>query len=156
MPEFLRSIDTVVMGRETYNIGIKLGGSLHPRKKNIILSSTLPADSVKGASIESGNPADLALKWTAKKGKNIWLMGGAAVFGSFLDAGALDELILNVVPVAIGTGIPLFDPKPRTSEMKLLSVRKFTDGVVRLHYAVGVVEEEAVEAPVKKAKKKSA
>ena len=63
-------------------------------------------------------------------------MGGALVFSAFLDAGALDELIIHVVPVLIGTGIPLLDAKARTRELELKSTRKFSDGVVRLHYVV--------------------
>ena len=58
------------------------------------------------------------------------------MFGEFLDARALDELIIHVVPILIGTGIPLLDPKRRTSQLELVSTRKFSDGVVRLHYAV--------------------
>jgi len=63
-------------------------------------------------------------------------MGGAKVFGEFLDAGALDEMIIHIVPVVIGTGIPLLDAKRRTSPLKLMSTRKFSDGVVRVHYSV--------------------
>lgn len=156
MSAFMRSIDTVVMGRETYNVGKKLGGGAMPGKKNIILSNTLAPDSVKGFTVETGNPADLAMKWTAGKGKNIWLMGGAQVFGAFLDAGALDELIMHVMPVAIGAGIPLLDPKSRTAEMKLVSAKSFPDGVVQLHYAAGIVDEETATATKPKQKRKSA
>jgi dihydrofolate reductase len=156
MAAFVRSVDTVVMGRETYNIGMKLGSGVWPGKKNIILSSTLAPNSVEGAVVASGDPRDLAARWTAEKGRDIWLMGGSAVFGAFLDAGALDEIIIHVVPIAIGVGIPLFDPKPRTSEMNLLSVKKFPDGVVRLHYAAGISIEEASAVARPRAKKKTA
>ena len=157
MSAFMRSIDTLVMGRATYEIGLELGGGVWPGKRNIILSRTLSLDSVKGAIVESGDAADLASRWRSEPGSDIWLMGGAVVFGEFLDAGAIDELMIHVVPVAIGTGIPLFDPKPRTSEMSLLSVKKFTDGVVLLHYAAGGDQETwpAVKRPRAK-KKKSA
>jgi dihydrofolate reductase len=158
MSAFLRSVDSLVMGRATYDTGKELGGGVWPGKRNIILSRTLAPDSVKGAIVESGDAADLASRWRSEPGSDIWLMGGAVVFGEFLDAGAIDELIVHIVPVAIGTGIPLFDPKPRTSEMSLLSVKKFTDGVVRLHYAVGVALEGpvAVKRPLAKKKRKVA
>ena len=73
----------------------------------------------------------------AKKGKDIWIMGGAGLIASFLDEGEIDEFILSVVPTLIGEGIPLIAPRYRTVPLKLISCTKFTDGVVKLHYAVG-------------------
>src|SRR6185369_4454284 len=89
-----------------------------------------------GAIVENIDPSDLAQRLRAEKGRNVWLMGGADVFGAFLSAGALDELVIHIVPVLIGTGIPLLDPSARHTELKLKSTRRFADGVVRLHYEV--------------------
>jgi dihydrofolate reductase len=136
MPAFLGSIDTVIMGRETYEMGQKLGGSLIEGKRNIVLSRSLPSYSIPGATVENREPLDLANRLRAEEGKNVWLMGGADVFGSFLSAGALDELVIHIVPVLIGTGIPLLDATPRQVELKLRSTRKFADGVVRIHYDI--------------------
>ena len=61
-------------------------------------------------------------------------MGGGGVIASFLDAGAIDEIIVTVMPVLIGEGIPLVAPAHRHVSMKLLSSRQFDDGVVQLHY----------------------
>ena len=69
--------------------------------------------------------------------KDIWMMGGAGIIGSFLDCGAIDEFIIHVIPTFIGEGIPLIAPRHRTVPLKLVSIKKFSDGVVRLHYAVG-------------------
>ena len=136
MPAFLRSIDTVVMGRETYEAGQRLGGALVEGKRNIVLSRTLPSYGIPGATVEKAEPLELANRLSDEKGKNVWLMGGANVFGSFLSAGALDELIIHVVPILIGTGMPLLDATPREVELKLRSTRRFADGVVRLHYDI--------------------
>jgi dihydrofolate reductase len=136
MPAFLRSVDTVVMGRVTWESGQKLGGALFEGKRNIVLSRTVPSYGIPGATVQNVNPLELATSLRAEKGRNVWLMGGADVFGSFLNAGAVDDLILHVVPVLIGTGIPLLDPNPRRVELKLKSTRRFTDGVVRLHYEI--------------------
>lgn len=136
MPAFLRSVDTVIMGRETYDSGQRLGGALVEGKRNIVLSRTLPSYGIPGATVENVNPRELANRLRDEKGKNVWLMGGAKVFGSFLTAGALDELIIHIVPVLIGTGMPLLDSTPRQAELKLRSTRRFADGVVKLHYDV--------------------
>jgi dihydrofolate reductase len=70
-----------------------------------------------------------------KKGKDIWMMGGAAIIASFLDEGVIDEFMIHVIPRFIGEGIPLMAPGRRTVPLKLMSCTKFTDGVVKLHYA---------------------
>ncbi len=136
MSAFMRSVDTKVMGRATYDVGKKLGPPPRTSSKSIILSRTLAPNSVEGYVVEKGDVRSLANRWRKESGKDIWLMGGAHVFGEFLDAGELDELIIHVVPVLIGTGIPLLDSKRRTSQLELVSTKKFSDGVVRLQYAV--------------------
>jgi dihydrofolate reductase len=64
------------------------------------------------------------------------MMGGAGLIASFLDAGEIDEFIIHVIPVLIGEGIPLVQPKRRLVPLKMLSTRRFPDGVVRIHYRV--------------------
>jgi len=64
------------------------------------------------------------------------MMGGGGIIASFLDAGAIDEFIIHVIPTFIGEGIPLIGPGQRTVPLKLLSTKKFSDGVLRLHYQV--------------------
>jgi dihydrofolate reductase len=63
-------------------------------------------------------------------------MGGASLIASFLDENEIDEFILNVIPVFIGEGIPLLAPRHRTVPLNLITSKKFTDGVVNLHYSV--------------------
>jgi len=133
MPRFMASVDTVVMGRKTYDFGRAHGTVGVPGKRTIVLSRSLRAEEVEGAELWRSVPR-LAKELRAGKGKHVWVMGGAEIFGAFLDAGELDELILNVVPVLIGEGIPLLGPKRRTRELRLRSTRRFVDGVVRLHY----------------------
>lgn len=136
MAAFLRSVDTIVIGRVTWEVGQKLGGALVEGKRNIILSRTMPFHAAPGATIENVEAADLARRLRAEKGKNVWVMGGAQIFGAFLDAGELDEIIFHVIPVLIGEGIPLLDPSRRQTELKLKSSRRFANGVVRLHYEI--------------------
>jgi dihydrofolate reductase len=71
------------------------------------------------------------------KGKDVWMMGGAGIIGSFLDAGEIDEFVISVIPTFIGEGIPLIAAGRRTVPLELMACTKFPDGVVQLHYAVG-------------------
>jgi dihydrofolate reductase len=71
-----------------------------------------------------------------RPGKNVWLMGGGDLIASFLDAHAIDEFVVSVVPVFIGDGIPLIARRPRLTRLKLQSVEPFDDGLVQVHYEV--------------------
>jgi dihydrofolate reductase len=64
------------------------------------------------------------------------MMGGAGLIASFLDAGEIDEFVIHVIPVFIGKGIPLVAPRYREIPLRLRSLKKYPDGVVRLQYEV--------------------
>ena len=64
------------------------------------------------------------------------MMGGGEIIGSFLDEEEIDEFSIKVIPILIGDGIPLIKPQHRSIPLKLLSTKKFSDGVVQLHYRV--------------------
>ena len=61
-------------------------------------------------------------------------MGGGDIIASFLDASAIDEFVVSVVPVLIGDGIPLLARRHRHVPLELRSVQRFDDGLVQLHY----------------------
>jgi dihydrofolate reductase len=63
-------------------------------------------------------------------------MGGGDLIASFLDEQAIDELVVSVVPVFIGDGIPLIARRSRHVPLKLQSVERFDDGLAQLHYQV--------------------
>jgi dihydrofolate reductase len=84
----------------------------------------------------SDNVAAIVQRLRAENGRHIWLVGGAELIASFLDAAAVDEFIIHVIPQMIGEGIPLVSPRHRDLPLKLLSCRKFPDGVVGLHYSI--------------------
>lgn len=64
------------------------------------------------------------------------MMGGGEIIASFLDEGEIDEFSIHVIPILIGEGIPLIQPRHRSISLKLLSTKKFPDGVVHLNYRV--------------------
>lgn len=80
--------------------------------------------------------ADFVIRLRKSDGRNIWLMGGGGLIASFLDADAIDEFIVSIVPVFIGEGIPLIAPRHRHTPLSLRSVTPFPDGVVQVHYEV--------------------
>jgi dihydrofolate reductase len=142
MSEFYRSIDTVLWGRKTFDLamGFKAAGNSgaesDSKVKNYIFSRRPPRKPVAGVEYVKEPIADFAKRLRSLAGKNIWMMGGAAIIASFLDEDAIDEFIIHVIPTLIGEGIPLIAPSQRNVPLRLISCRSFSDGVVRLHYAV--------------------
>jgi len=138
MDRFMQSIDTVLWGRKTYEIGLKFGGTnlgMGPKVKNYVFSRRLRTGP-DGIEFVNEPVAGFAKRLRAQPGKNIWMMGGARIIASFLDAGEIDEFSIHVIPVFIGEGIPLVEPRHRLIPLKLLGTKKFPDGVVHLNYAV--------------------
>ena len=133
---FYRSVDTVLLGRKTFDVGRKLGQPSYPGKKNYVFSRRARKRPVPGVEFVRGDVSELAHRLRRAPGKDIWLVGGAALFGAFLDATEVDELVIHVIPVLIGEGIPLIARRHRDVPLKLLGTRKYPDGVLRLHYAV--------------------
>src|SRR2546425_2196086 len=141
MGKFYKSIDTVLWGRKTYDMVLKfqkegkdspdIGGI-----KNYAFSRRPPRKVARGFEFVKEPIKKFAKRLRTQKGKDIWMMGGAGIIASFLDEGEIDEFIIHVIPTFIGEGIPLVAPSRRNVSLKLLSSKKFSDGVVRLHYSV--------------------
>jgi dihydrofolate reductase len=137
MAAFARSIDTILWGRKTYDFAAKMGGfGGYGRVKHYAFSSQPPSHPFPEVEFVSESIPDFVNKLRARRGKDIWMMGGASIIGAFVDAGAIDEFSIHVVPVMIGEGIPLVAPRHRNIELELISSRSFPDGVVRLNYVV--------------------
>ena len=140
--EFYKSIDTTLWGRKTCDMAIDFqkkgvpGTHFDTRVKNYVFTHNPPPSAPKGVEFLNEPIKPFAARLRAKKGKIIWIMGGAGIIASFLDEGEIDEFIINVIPTFIGEGIPLIAPRDRTVPLTLLSCTRFIDGVVKLHYAV--------------------
>ena len=143
MGEFWQSIDTILLGRKTYDFVVRFvkeGKSIPKQKhepKHYAFSRRPPKKVLPGFEFVKEPIKKFAKRLRAQKGKNIFMMGGGGIIASFLDAGEIDEFIIHVIPTFIGEGIPLIAPSRRNVPLKLISSKKFSDGVVRLHYAVG-------------------
>lgn len=143
MREFYPTIDTILWGRKTYDWLLnyckkrgKTKGLFDTRVANYVFSRKPPKRAAPGVEFISQPVKAFAQRLRAMPGKQIWMMGGAGLIASFLDAGEIDEFDIHVVPVFIGEGIPLVAPRHRDVPLRLRSSRKYPDGVVRLRYEV--------------------
>jgi dihydrofolate reductase len=140
MGAFMKSIDTILWGRKTYETALGFGesGSMSygAKIKNYIFTSDPKRFDDSELEFVNEPVKEFTARLRAQPGKDIWMMGGGGIIASFLDEGELDEFIIHVIPTFIGEGIPLIAPRHRLVPLKLLSVRDYPDSVVRLHYEV--------------------
>lgn len=143
MREFYGAVDTILLGRKTYDWALdyfrKIGkteGLFDTTRKHYAFSHRPPESPAAGVEFVSEPVKAFAQRLRAAAGKQIWMMGGGSLIGSFLDAGEIDEFDIHVIPVFIGEGIPLLEPRHRDVPLRLLASQQYPDGVVRLRYAV--------------------
>lgn len=135
---FVQSIDTILWGRKTYAKGLEFGmtaASFGPKMKHYVFSRRRRS-LLQGFELVTEPVKTFAQHLRRRAGKDIWMMGGAEIIGAFLDAGQIDEFSLHVIPIFIGEGIPFLKPKHRSIPLKLLSTKRYSDGVVHVHYEV--------------------
>ncbi|HWE43811.1 MAG TPA: dihydrofolate reductase family protein [Gemmatimonadaceae bacterium] len=137
MNAFMKTIDTLLLGRKTYEVSLRLGGKFDAKTRTIVFSRHAPpAEVPPGVEFESRDIGVVVRELRERPGKDIWLMGGGELIADFLDAQAIDEFVVSVVPVFIGDGIPLIARRQRQLPLELQSVERFDDGLVQLHYRV--------------------
>lgn len=137
LPKFSRSIDAKILGRKTFDLSVKMGANFSADNVHYVISRRPPPASVPaGVQFVTEPIRAFAERVRKQAGKNIWMMGGGEIIGSFLDEDAIHEFIITVVPTFIGEGIPLIAPRHREVPLRLLSLQRFPDGVVQLHYDV--------------------
>lgn len=137
MNAFMKSIDTQLVGRKTYEVGLRLGGTFDAKTRTIVFSRhPPPANAPAGVEFTNDDVAAVVRALRDQPGRDIWLMGGGELIAAFLDVEAIDEFVVSVVPVFIGDGIPLIARRHRRTPLTLQSVERFDDGLVQLHYQV--------------------
>jgi dihydrofolate reductase len=138
MADYWKTIDTVLMGRKTYEVAVRSGrgdGS-YPGVKTYVFSRTLQEAVGGGVTIIREDAADFVRGLKGQDGKDICLMGGGEVARSLFEAGLIDEIGFNIHPVLLGSGIPLFHPMSRQIDLELLECRPFKNGCVYVTYRV--------------------
>lgn len=137
--EFIATVDTIVMGRKTFET--VLGFGAWPFQKPVVVLSSQPLDlstvAGRGGRVEqmAGPPADVVAALSARGAQHLYLDGGITIQG-FLRAGLVTRLIVTRVPVLIGSGIPLFGALVRDVLLRHLATRTYRGGLVQTEYEV--------------------
>lgn len=136
--EFMASVDTIVIGRKTFETVLPMGPWPYGKKRVVVLSSRpLDFSGIVGANVEqmSGPPAEIVSKLAASGAKHLYVDGGITI-QRFLSAGLIQRLIITRVPVLIGTGIPLFGSLEKDIRLRHISTRQYPSGLVSSEYEV--------------------
>jgi len=134
--EFTANIDTILLGRKTYDYVLKEIGTSHydngQREVYVITRTARPG--VGRTTFYKGNLTELVQRLKSEPGKNIYCDGGAEIVNELLKCDLIDEMIISVVPILLGNGTRLFKDNRPGQLLELVSAKTFESGLTQLHY----------------------
>lgn len=134
--DFTSKIDTIIIGRKTYDYVLREIGPTHydngQRDIYVITREVRPTQGK--AQFYNGDLAKLIQELKAAEGKNIYCDGGAEVINEFLKLGLIDELTISVIPILLGNGTRLFKEGRPELDIELVHTKSFDTGLVQLYY----------------------
>jgi dihydrofolate reductase len=133
--EGAKCFDTVLMGRHTYEVGLREGvTSPYAPLRQYVISTTMRRSPDPAVQLHDGDPIELARRLKAEDGMDIWLCGGSFLAGALLPE--IDELILKINPLVIGGGIPLFRGREGIVPATLIEHKTYENGFVLARYVL--------------------
>ncbi len=136
--EFIATVDTILIGRKTFEKVLEFGFWPYGTRRVVVLSSRgLDLGVVREGTVEQmgGPPRDVASKLRATGASHVYVDGGVTI-QKFLDAGLVHRLVITRVPVLIGQGIPLFGTLRGDVRLRHVQTKQFASGLVQSEYAV--------------------
>jgi dihydrofolate reductase len=149
MTKYWKDVDTILMGRKTYDFAVSSGREASTGKKwtkdksreepavrTYVFSRKLQSIDELGVELVKGDAVEFVRDLKRRPGKGICLMGGGELAQSLLEAGLVDRIGLNIHPILLGSGVPTFlDPRHRV-KLALAECRPLDGGCVLLNYSV--------------------
>ncbi|MEG3846601.1 dihydrofolate reductase family protein [Microcoleus sp. herbarium19] len=132
--KFLDSIDTVFMGRKTYEQVLTFGEYPYQEKKSYVFTKNRDFQATSDVEVVT-ELESFVNNLRLLDGQNIWLVGGSLLIRDFLNKNLVSEIILSVHPIILGEGIPLF-ANPNTTALQLTGCQTYSSGLVQLSYNV--------------------
>jgi dihydrofolate reductase len=146
--KFMKTVDAMLIGRKTYEAMLSFGQTSYPgaknyvftrsKKKGAVLDKTLAARKKpdKNVEIVTEDAAQFVGKLKRRKGKGIVVFGGGELAKSLFEADLIDEVVLNIHPVLLGAGIPLFHEMKRQIDLTLVDCKILKGGYLAVTYRV--------------------
>jgi dihydrofolate reductase len=135
-PDLIEGIDTILMWKNTYVEILKLKEERPYKDCATYVMSRDPDLEIKtpNTQILNGLSPETVIKLHAKSKKNIWILWWWQVVSQCLEIGAVDEMVVSVLPVLLWKWIPLFTNMNKIMWLDLVKTESFDTGIVMLHY----------------------
>ena len=136
--ESFKGVDTMLMGRKTFEFAQRMGGGPpHPGIRAYIFSRTLEAIPERpDTELVREDVADFVRRIKGGDGGNIMVMGGGELGSALLEAGLVDEIGLSIHPVLLGGGVPAFTALSHRVALELIEARPIAQGCIATRYRV--------------------
>ncbi|MDR7127875.1 dihydrofolate reductase [Algoriphagus sp. 4150] len=134
--EFTATIDTIILGRKTYDWVLREIDTSHydNGERNVYVITKTKRPDVGKTKFYNGSPTELVQQLKSENGKNIFCDGGAEIVNELLESDLIDEFIISIVPVLVGDGIRLFKDGRPEQQLNLVKAKTFDTGLTQLHY----------------------
>ena len=133
---FLHSVDTIVMGRVTYDQLLTFGDYPYHGKEVFVVSRSKIGEKDQNVTFVGEDILEKIRDLRTGTGNGIWLVGGAHLIQLFVREHLIDDLIVSVHPIILGSGIPLFLQQPKPTWLELRGCTSYPSGLVQLSYTV--------------------
>jgi dihydrofolate reductase len=135
--DFMRDVDTIIIGRKTYDVVCSFDIPFPHTGKECYVWSRTRTGSDGNVTYYGGDVAELVKELKSKEGGTIYIEGGGELIRELRNHNLIDEYIISVIPAFVGEGVPLFLPSSRVKvELELVSSRRFESGLVQLKYVL--------------------
>ncbi|MCD7034036.1 dihydrofolate reductase family protein [Metabacillus sp. GX 13764] len=131
--EFMQTIDTVIMGRKTYDQVLGFDMPFPYQEQECYVFSSKKKGKDAHAVFWEGSPKELMKDLKTKEGKDIWLVGGSDLLHDCMKEGLVDRYMIAIIPVLLGKGIPLFKSGFQEQHVKLTGTKEYGQ-IVMLSY----------------------
>ncbi len=132
--EFIKTIDTTLTGNATYKQVLTFGEFPYKGTTNYIFSRSPQPPDGNPVTFISSDVAQFARDLKHQSGKHIWLVGGGQINTVMLNAGLIDEMVVSIHPIILGSGLPLFAGQPKEAKFRVTAQKTFKTGLVQMTY----------------------
>lgn len=135
--EFYQSVDTLIMGRGTYDVVRKMGSWPYKGKRTLVVTRSEKLEiTTSDTAYFSGSLEDLEKMLKEQGVKRSWLVGGGELVAGYLNADLVEEVVVSVHPVLLGKGVPLFPTSIPRTRLELIAAEAYDSGLVQIKYKI--------------------
>ena len=133
---FTSTIDTIIIGRKTYDYVLKKVGAAHydNGQRDVYVITRTARPKVGRTTFYTGSLPRLVQQLKSEDGKNIYCDGGAEIINELLQHDLIDEMTISIVPILVGNGIRLFKDNRPEQQLQFVKATSFDTGLVQLFY----------------------